>query len=364
MAKSSKRANPLLAAKSKVCNTSQIGGIETSVLDNGPGRGTRVAWVNTCSDLRYKVLIDRGLDIADAFFGQHSLSWHSFGGVTAPTTGLSKGLDWLRGFYGGLVVSCGPTHLGSPTVRDGEEIGLHDRHSNTPATLESICNPDINAGQTTMSITGTVRTARVFGPNIELRRTISSELGQSAINITDTFKNMGNETVPHVWLLHINFGYPLLDAGSELLWSGKITPVAGSEQYFSRSNKFKIVPEPLSAHKGSGEFCTFIDPKTNRSKMASVGVYNPKLGLAVEIRCDMSQFQRFLNWQHWGPRGEYVSALEPNNAPMWSVPGASGKRGPSHKLRPGQTRTYQTSIVVHTKPSDIAALRRRVAGKK
>lgn len=364
MAKSSRRTNPLLAAKSKVCSTSQVGGIETSVLDNGPGRGTRVAWVNTGSDLRYKVLIDRGLDIADAFFGSHSLSWHSFGGVTAPTTGLNKGLDWLRSFYGGLVVSCGPTHLGPPTVRNGEEIGLHGRHSNTPATVESICNPDLSIGQTAMSITGTVRTAKVFGPNVELRRTITSELGQPAINITDTFRNMGNETVPHAWLLHINFGYPLLDAGSELLWSGQITPIAGSEHYFTKSNKFKIVPEPLPTHKGASECCTFIQPKTNRSKMASLGVYNPNLGLAVEIRCDMTQFQRFLNWQHWGPRGEYVTALEPNNCPQWGVPNISRKKDPSHRLRPGQARTYQTSIVVHTRPSDITAFRRRVAGKK
>ena len=364
MAKTSRRTKSLLAAKSKIINPLQLGGIETSVLDNGPGRGTRIAWVNTGSALRYKVLIDRGLDIGDAFFGSHSLSWHSFGGVTAPTRALDKGLDWLRGFYGGLVVSCGPTHLGPPSIRNGEEIGLHGRHSNTPATVESICNPYLNVGKTTMSITGTVRTARVFGPNIELRRTITSELGLPAINITDTFTNIGNETVPHSWFSHMNFGYPLLDVGSELLWSGKITPVAGSEQYFTRKNKFKIVPEPLPAHKGAGEFCTFIDPKTNRSKMASVGVYNPNLGLAVEIRCDMRQFQRFLNWQHWGPRGEYVSALEPNNCPMWAVPGISHKRGPSHRLRPGQTRTYQTSIVVHTKPSDITALRRRVAGKK
>ena len=50
----------------KVGNYTQIGGIETSVLDNGPGRGTRIAWVNTGSGLRYRVIIDRGLDIADA----------------------------------------------------------------------------------------------------------------------------------------------------------------------------------------------------------------------------------------------------------------------------------------------------------
>ena len=50
----------------QVLNPAQLGGIETSVLDNGPGRGVRVAWVNTGGGLRYKVVIDRGLDIADA----------------------------------------------------------------------------------------------------------------------------------------------------------------------------------------------------------------------------------------------------------------------------------------------------------
>ena len=364
MAKSSRRTKALLAAKSKIINPLQLGGIETSVLDNGPGRGTRIAWVNTGSALRYKVLIDRGLDIADAFFGPYSLCWHSFGGITSPTRALDRGLDWLRGFYGGLVVSCGPTHLGPPTVRNGEELGLHGRHSNTPATVESICNPDLSTGQTTMSITGTVRTSKIFGPSIELRRTISSELGQPAINITDTFRNVGNETVPHVWMLHINFGYPLLDAGSELLWSGKNIPIIGCEQFFSRSNKFKLVPEPLRAHRGANEACAFIEPKTDRNKMASLGVHNPKLGLAVEIRCSMKQFQRVLNWQHWGPRGEYVCALEPLNSPMWAVPDTARKRDPSHQLRPGQTRTYQTSIVVHSRPSAISALRRRVTGRK
>ena len=49
-------------------------GIETFVLDDGPGRGVRIAWVNTGGGLRYKVVIDRGLDIADAEFKGRSLS--------------------------------------------------------------------------------------------------------------------------------------------------------------------------------------------------------------------------------------------------------------------------------------------------
>ena len=59
----------------KVGNVSQVGGIETSVLDNGISRGMRVAWINTGAGLRFKVLIDRAMDIADAAYNQYNLVW-------------------------------------------------------------------------------------------------------------------------------------------------------------------------------------------------------------------------------------------------------------------------------------------------
>ena len=68
----------------KVSNVAQVGGIETSVLDNGLGRGVRIAWFNTGSGLRFKVVIDRAMDIADAFFNQYSIAWLSHPGVMAP----------------------------------------------------------------------------------------------------------------------------------------------------------------------------------------------------------------------------------------------------------------------------------------
>ena len=61
--------------KDKISNATHAGGIETSVLDNGPARGTRIAWINTGAGLRYKVVLDRAMDIADAFYNQYSISW-------------------------------------------------------------------------------------------------------------------------------------------------------------------------------------------------------------------------------------------------------------------------------------------------
>jgi len=68
----------------KVSNVHQLGGIETAVLDNGAGRGSRIAWINTGGGLRFKVVLDRAMDIADAFYHQHSLAWISHLGITPP----------------------------------------------------------------------------------------------------------------------------------------------------------------------------------------------------------------------------------------------------------------------------------------
>ncbi len=350
-----KRRHPL--ANAPVINASQLGGIETSVLDNGPGRGTRIAWVNTGGGLRYKVVIDRGLDIADAELCGLSLTWHSMVGITAPSFAYHQDLDWLRSFAGGLVASCGPCNVGAPCTDCDEALGLHGTHSNTPAIVESIVNPDLRAERYEMAITGLVRTAKVFNPNVELRRTIRSPLGENVIEIGDRFTNCGNEPVPHGWLLHINFGYPLLEPGvSTYCYKGKITPRTDSLEWYSRKD-FRRAPKPTKLHKGVGEDCTYIEPAADRNGMATVGVVNEKRRFGVKIEYDTRQFPRLVNWQHWGPGGSYVGALEPVNG---GVEGrdVDRRRGWLDRLEPGETRDYHCRITATNDERTLKALLR------
>src|SRR5579862_1613601 len=122
-------------------NPAQLGGIESYVLADGAGRGGRALCVNTGGGLRYRVLVDRGLDIEQAFLNQHSLTFLTHKGVIAPSRAMDRGAEWLKGFPGGLLTSCGPFNVGRPTTDDGEELGLHGSHSNMPATVESIIQP-------------------------------------------------------------------------------------------------------------------------------------------------------------------------------------------------------------------------------
>ena len=81
-------------------------------------------------------------------------------------------------------------------------------------------------------------------------------LGEPLIRIEDEVANLGNTTVPHNWLYHINFGYPLVDRDSHPLAAQWLDPgksrkynvgiqvhdQAGVEQLLARD--LPLVPGP------------------------------------------------------------------------------------------------------------------------
>ena len=345
--------------KDKFINISQIGGIERYTIDDGPGRGVRALCVNTGGGLRYRVLVDRGLDIDQAFFHQHSLSFLTHKGPTVASQGLARGLDWLKGFPGGLLTSCGPTQIGPPGQDGEEELGLHGPHSNSTAALEAVHQPDPHAKRPAMSITGIVRYGGLYGPCVELHRTIASPLGENAIDVIDEFRNVGNQPAPHAWLLHINFGYPLVDEGSELCFdSPRVVPTEApaSIARFKPTVDYKRITAPLESHRGSDSAVAYLFPRPkDNSGRTTVAVINSKLGLGAAIHYNTRQFPRCGNWQHFGP-GEYVTALEPMNGTIdgrWK----DRERNQLDFIDPGAVRRYRYRIEVVTDPAGIDALR-------
>ena len=340
--------------QSKVINYAQVGGIETSILDNGLGKGTRIAWVNTGSGLRYKVIIDRGLDIVDAFYNQHSLAWLSHSGVTAPRPDANRGLEWLRSFAGGLLATCGLTHVGGPESDEFGERGLHGRISNIPARVESIVQPELSAGKLEMSMTAVVKESCVFGPNLELRRTISSRLGEPTVRIHDVVTNLGNAPTPHMILYHCNFGWPLVDEGTDIVWKGKWASrgLDMDNAIFNSRHNFRKCQKPIESHRGGGEACGFIDVIADGKGACTVGLYNRKLGLALAIKYKKKQLPWLSNWQHFGP-GEYVTALEPGTNPPIGQSKAREQKQLIH-IAPGASKTYDLEMTVLTDKRQIS----------
>lgn len=337
----------------KISNAAQLGGIETSVIDNGPGRGTRIAWINTGTGLRYKIVIDRAMDIADAFYHQYSLAWLSHVGITSPQPFSHHGMDWIKTFGGGLLTTCGLSHVGGPEADEYGERGLHGGVSNLPAELESVKQPDPLRGDLTMSITGKIRQTQVFGPSLELRRTISGTLGQPVLRIHDEVYNAGNTSQPHMLLYHFNFGWPLVDEGTALLWKGKWSSGSAEKPavIFREENNFRMAPAPTAEHNGTGEEVAVIDPPADQQGLCHCGLYNEKLRVAVSLQFRKSQLPWLTNWQHWG-HGEYVTGLEPGTHPPVGQARAR-KDNQLIMLSPGSVRSYDLELEVFSSENAI-----------
>lgn len=336
----------------KFDNVHQVGGIRTATLDHpaaGGGAGCRVAMVDTGSGLRFVVALDRGGDIVEAFFNGWSLAYLSPNDYKRPSFAYHAELDWLDSWPAGLLTTCGPRYIGAPRKEDGVEVGLHGAFSNTPAALESVVNPDPRKGRLGMSLSLVTRDCRMFAPVVEVRRRIQCTLGIPEIRIDDEVTNLGNVTVAHNWLYHVNFGYPLADAGSRVVFAGKADVWPQGDRQLSKDqlNRLKTLRDNLPEHAGTGENGMLVDPIAARDGRAHVGIANERLELAVELEYPIKDLPRLANWQHLGPRGSYVTGVEPY---FGSLLGKAKDRHPLAEqwLKPGQSRRYRLTIRVHS----------------
>ena len=341
--------------KCKISNPHQLGGIETSVLDNGQAKGVRIAWINTGSGLRYKVVLDRAMDIAEAFYNQYNLAWISRSGIIGKYYSDTYGNEWLKSFSG-FMVTCGLSHIGGFETDEFGQRGLHGRINNQPAEIIEIVQPDPFLDKFEMSLTGIIYESTVFGPHLELKRTISSTIGIPKINIRDVVTNKGNEKAPHMLLYHCNFGWPLTDKNTVIFYDGNCIS-RGSKidnDTFKINGNYTICPDPIDTHRGNGEAVGFIDIKPDEAGLCTCGLFNPKIKIALVLKFFKSELPWLTNWQHWGS-GEYVTGLEPGtNLPLGQA--WAREKGNLIFLKPGEERTYNLEISIADDAKDLIKL--------
>lgn len=318
----------------RVGDMRQICGIDLVELSEGKERGTRAAVFRTGSGFEFTALPDRSLDIAEASWCGTPISWTSPTGRTAPSFYDSEGLEWLRSFYGGLLVTCGLTYAGAPCEDEGEELGLHGRVSNIPA--RRLCVKEGWEGdEYSMRLSGEMVEAKVFDPPLVLTRELVARAGESKVWINDTVENRGYSTSPHMMIYHMNMGFPVVDDGSELVHRSKsVKPrddeaERGIDDYASFSGPQKGYEEQVFYH----------DMETDAGGLARVGIVNRDREIGIKITYRKDQLPRFVEWKMMG-EGTYVVGLEPSNC--W-VEGRDKdrERGILESLEPGERRSYE-----------------------
>lgn len=337
-------------------NVRQLASLTTAVLDDGPQRSSRVAFINTGQSLRYTIALDRGADIIDATSHQHALAYLTQNNIAAPSHAFNQFSEWHAGWPAGLCTTCGPSFIGHDRVEDDQHTGLHGHHANTPAQVTAILHPDPWQGQMQMGIDAIISDTRNFGPNLHVHRSIRSTIGDDAITITDRTVNRDPFPNPHALMYHCNIGWPLLDEGARLILSGRVELWPEAMQRAPQPKTledWKIVPAPSRSfiRRSRGFICT---PKADDRGVAHVGIINPRLELALELSFKLRQIPRVMIWQHYAP-GMYVCGIEP----MYGSPFPTGVE-PRHNrsLKPGESRPTQLTLRVHRDPGAIRTFAR------
>ena len=120
-------------------------------------------------------------------------------------------------------------------------------------------------------------------------------------------------------------------------------------------NQLKRVPDSLAEHAGAGERGLIVDTEAERDGWCRVGLLNEKLKLGVEISYPKKALPRMANWQHYGPRGSYVSGLEPFSGSLLGK-ARDKSRYAEQFLKPGESRRYQLKIRVLNGATELRAL--------
>jgi hypothetical protein len=264
----------------------QVGGVKDFTFNDGKSKGVRAIEVNTGS-LRFIILPDRCMDIAQADFKGTAISWISKTGITAPQYYEKDGLSWLRSFYGGLITTCGLKNIGSAV----ETQGLHGRVSNIPAKNISIFSDWIN-DEYIMRISGEMRESVVFGENLVLKRTITAKLFENEFTVEDTIINEGFNDENIALCYHCNFGYPLVCDGAKMI---------------NVPDEVSVITSPVHNKQ---EECIPVD---YAGDTVTVGIENENIGAYITYNRDT--LPDFLIWKMLG-ESEYVIGLEPRTTSL------------------------------------------------
>jgi len=296
---------------SRAGNPQQIAGVRSYTLNDGKADGVRALGVRTGGGLDFTVLPGRGMDIAEAFHRGRALHMFSPTGVVSPAYYEEPGLGFLRGFFAGLLTTCGIVNAGAPGVDRGTAYGLHGRISNTAAEDVGVVQ-QWEGDEYVMRIRGTVREASCMNENMSLVRTIETRLGQKGFMLHDLVTNHGHEAQPLMLLYHCNFGFPLLSPRSRVLGPIRSTTARDEDAARDRGVEEALVfPEPVPGYR---EKVFFHELGTDRDGNTFIALWNPDVGdgtpLGISMRWNRKELPCFTEWK-MPAQGVYVCGLEP-----------------------------------------------------
>lgn len=273
---------------------------------NGRSSGLKVYDVKN-AELSFQCMIDKCLDINQLSYKGINFNFLSKPGLQGRNHYDTNGDEALRSIMGGMFFTAGLENICAPYTKDNKNYPMHGRIRTTPCeNLSADCYFDNDDYK--ICISGEAREAELFGENILLRRKIETVYGDKKIVLTDVFENQNFREEPLLVLYHINFGYPLLDEGTEIIIPSKASN--GREPHSDKHlDRFNIMDAPIDNEL---EYCFSHKAIVDSDGNVRVAIINNNLSLGMKITYNYNNLPYLLQWKSVAS-GDYVVAIEPAN---------------------------------------------------
>lgn len=347
----------------RVGQLSQVAGVRLVELADGLGRGVRLLEFRTGTGLSFDVLVDRAFDIGRCELGGRNLTWTSGPGVVGPWYYETDDWGWFRAWGGGLLVTCGLDHTMNP-ARDSAaafhqphmfetvRYPLHGRVGGLPARLVGYGETWEDDDTCLLWAEGEVRQSSVFLENLVLRRRIEARVGENSIHVHDEVVNAGHSATSHMLIYHCNLGYPLVDAGSEIV----ISSAGVTTDPWQDLPGYTTLTGPTPAFQ---EACFYESVIPDATGTVRTGLVNRRLGLGLSQTFAIGQLSAFMVWRMMG-EGTYAVALEPGT--NRAVPRDTLRQsGELTVLSPGEGRSYDLKLAALDGEAEIEGFAAAVA---
>ncbi|WP_210480954.1 aldose 1-epimerase family protein [Naasia sp. SYSU D00948] len=306
------RLDPRSALASVVGLRRQMMSADLVTRTDGWERGVRSVLLQN-DVISLEVVVDRAMDIAAARIRQVPVGWRSPTGIVAPWFVENTGFGPHRGFFGGLLTTCGLDHIGPPTVRSAARFNyearaedafpMHGRISGTPAVLRGY-----GVGETADTleayVEGELAQVTVFGEHLVLARRISISYGSAVVTVRDTVRNEGYASSPLALMYHVNAGWPVVAPGARIEIPGR--QVRGDLDYGRVRVPEAGTPERTSLHVADQRpegraWAAVLNDRIDRSTAAGLRVW-----------WDPSALPTLVQWEIANAGGHCAVGLEPS----------------------------------------------------
>ena len=225
-------------------------------------------------------------------------------------------------------------------------FGLHGRVSNRPARLAGY-GERWEGDECVLWAEGEMLQASVFGEHLLLRRRIEARVGESRLTIHDEVENVGWDRTPHMFLYHVNVGFPVVDEG---VGAARARALASSARGEHPVEGYATLDAPAAGVRRAGRSSTRSIAEPDGT--VPVAIVNRALGIGAYEVFRQDQLPFHFIWRMLGEgtlRRRDRAVHEPHGGPP-RRPGARradrARPGREARLRPGARRARRAEAEI------------------